>query len=318
MDGRRRHAQTPNAKPAARTSRSLLRAGTWQDVRRLRVARRWLDRLVTCEPPRGLGASAAALLLLASTCYGVVKGGHYQAIAAQLQDICDSAANAAGFRISEVALAGQHEVSRETVLTLAGITGRSSLLFLNAANARARLLSDPWIADATVLKLYPGRLRIGIKERKPFALWQKDGAVALIAADGTVLAPYVPAAFASLPLVVGKGAEHAGFGFINIVQRYPDIARRVDASVLVADRRWTLHLKSGVEVLLPEAAPEHALAALATLERDKKLLSRDIVTVDLRMPDRVTVRLSDAAAAARAEALKAADKNKKKKKGGEA
>ena len=85
-----------------------------------------------------LGASAAALLLLASTWYGVVKGGHYDDIVAQVQDICDTAANSAGFRISEVALAGNRELSRENILTLAGITGRSSLLFLDAAqDARA-------------------------------------------------------------------------------------------------------------------------------------------------------------------------------------
>ena len=52
------------------------------------------------------------------------------------------------------------------------------------------------------------------------------------------------------------------------------------------------------------------------LDREKKLLSRDIVSVDLRLPDRVTVRLSDAAAQARDDALK--DKDKKKKKGGDA
>jgi cell division protein FtsQ len=309
----------PKTKPASHTSRSLLRAGTWRDARAVRLAHRWLDALIALNPPRGLGASAAALLLLASTCYGVVKGGHTNEILAQVQDICDSAANAAGFHISEVALAGQHEVSRETILTLAGITGRSSLLFLNAAHARARLLTNPWIADATVLKLYPGRLRIGIKERKAFALWQKDGVVSLIAADGTVLEPYVPPAFSSLPLVVGDGAEHAGYDFLNLVKRYPDIARRIEASVLVADRRWNLHLKSGVEVLLPEVAPAHALETLAALDRDKKLLSRDIVKVDLRLADRVTVRLSDAAAAARDEAIKAAEKKKKAKgKGGEA
>ena len=102
------------------------------------------------------------------------------------------------------------------------------------------------------------------------------------------------------------------------MQRYPDIARRVEASVLVADRRWNLHLKSGVEVLLPEVAPAQALATLAALDRGKKLLSRDIVAVDLRLRDRVTVRLSEAAAAARDEAIKAAEKNKKKRKGGEA
>jgi cell division protein FtsQ len=50
---------------------------------------------------------------------------------------------------------------------------------------------------------------------------------------------------------------------------------------------------------------------LVDLDRSKKLLSRDIVTVDLRLADRVTVRQSDAVAAARDEALKAAEKAKK-------
>ena len=56
------------------------------------------------------------------------------------------------------------------------------------------------------------------------------------------------------------------------------------------------------------------------LNRSDKLLLRDIVAVDLRLSDRVTVRQSDAAAAARDQALKDAEKAKKSKagKGGEA
>ncbi|MGH6665340.1 MAG: cell division protein FtsQ/DivIB, partial [Pseudolabrys sp.] len=184
--------------------------------------------------PRGAGASAAAMLLLASTCYGVVKGGHAPAIAAQVQDICDGAANSIGFRITEVALSGQHQVSREDILALAGITGRSSLLFLDARQARLRLLTNPWIEQAAVLKLYPGRLRIEIKERQAFALWQKEGRVYLIAADGTVLETYVPPRFAALPLVVGAGAEHGAHALLDLLKRYPDIAKSVEASVLVA------------------------------------------------------------------------------------
>jgi cell division protein FtsQ len=121
-----------------------------------------------------------------------------------------------------------------------------------------------------------------------------------------------------LPLVVGQGAEHAAVDFLSVVARYPVIASQVAASVLVAERRWNLHLKDGIDVLLPEAEPARALQTLVELDRDKKLLSRDIVDVDLRLPDRVTVRQSDAAAAARDDALKAAEKAAKKKKGGEA
>ncbi len=321
MDDRGRLAQSLKLKLKRRAAAARrLRAHVWSasDSGPLQWARRCGSALLALNVPRGAGASAAAMLLLASTYYGVVKGGHEPVIAAQFQDICDSAANSIGFRISEVALAGEHEVSREDVLSLAGVTGRSSLLFLDAGQMRIRLLTNPWIAQAAVLKLYPGRLRIEIKERKAFALWQKDGRVYLIAADGTVLETYVPQRFASLPLVVGYGAEHTAQEFLDLLKRYPVIAKSVAASVLVAERRWNLHLKDGVEVLLPEREPEHALATLVDLALTKKLLSRDIEAIDLRLPDRVTVRLSDAAAAAREEALKAAEKDKKKRKGTDA
>lgn len=290
----------------------------WSPSRWQRQMRRWFSALIDSQIPRGAGSAATALLLLGSVCYGVVKGDHGPAIIANVQDLCDVAASTAGFGITEVALTGEHELSRGEILKAAGITAHSSLLFLDAAQARARLLTNPWIADATVLKLYPGRLRIEIKERKAFAVWQKDARVSLIASDGTVLEPDVPHAFVSLPMVVGAGAAQASPGLLGLIARYPTIAAQVESSVLVAERRWNLHLRNGVEVLLPESEPEQALRILTDLDRQKHLLSRDIVVVDLRLADRVTVRLSDEAAAARAEALKAAEKNKKKNKGGEA
>ena len=264
-----------------------------------RSLRRWFSVLIDLDIPRGLGSSSVALLLLSSVCYGVVKGDHGPDIAANLHNLCDEAANVAGFGISEVALAGEHEVSRDDILKTAGITEHTSLLFLDAAQTRARLLTNPWIAEATVLKLYPGRLRIEVKERKPFALWQKDGTVYLIAEDGTVLEAFVPQKFAGMPLVVGKGAEHAAPDFMKLIGKFPDIAKRVQASVYVAERRWDIYLKDKIVVELPEAAPEQALATLVELDRTKNLLSRDITAIDLRLPDRVAVRQSDAAFAAR-------------------
>lgn len=283
-----------------------------------RLVRRWSVTLDDMRVPRGIGAAGAALLLLASVVYGVVRGGHQQELSANVQDLCDGLANVAGFRISEIALSGDHVLGRKQVLEIAGITDRSSLLFLDAGETRARLMANPWVANATVLKLYPSRLTISIKERAPFALWQKDGQVSIVSADGIVLQDGVPQGFSNLPLVVGKDAERQAPAMLALIARYPAIARQVEASVLVADRRWNLHLKNGVEVLLPEREPERALRLLVDLDRSKKLLSRDIVAVDLRLSDRVTVRQSDAAAAARAAALKAAEKAAKKKKGGEA
>jgi cell division protein FtsQ len=322
MDERAPLAQSLKPRfPRRAAADTRLRSHGWLESNRaFRAARRWYTILIEFNVPRGAGSSAVALLLLASASYGAVKGDHVQDIAAELQDIANQAAITAGFGITEVALSGQREVRRDDILSLAGVTERSSLLLLDAAKMRAGLMANPWIADATVLKLYPSRLRIEIKERAAFALWQKAGRVSLIAADGTVLEPHVPQRFAALPQVVGAGAERAGQDFLSLLQRYPDIADQVDASVLVAERRWNLHLKGGLEVLLPENEPDRALATLVDLNRTRKLLSRDIVAVDLRLADRVTVRQSDAAAAVRDEQVKALEKARKAKggKGGEA
>jgi cell division protein FtsQ len=265
--------------------------------------------------PHGTGIAASILLLAATLAYGVVAGQHVPTIVGWLKDARDVAANSLGFRIAAISLSGPKEVSREEVLTTAGVTGRASLLFLDAAAARTRLMANPWIADAAVLKLYPDRLQITITERSAFALWQKDGRISVIAADGTVLEPFVEDRYLGLPLVVGTGAAPLAKDFLAVVDRYPEIRTLLRASILVAQRRWNLRLTNGIDVRLPEANVEAALDRLVELDHDKKLLSRDITMIDLRLPDRVSVRLSDAAAQARNEALSS---SKKKKKGGDA
>ena len=278
-----------------------------------RRARRLAARLA--QIPQGAGVAASLLLLGATLSYGAIAGGHLAAVTDWLKGARDNAANALGFRIAAVSVSGGSQVSREQALALAGVTGRSSLLFFNAETARAQLLANPWIADAAVLKLYPDRLLITITERRAFALWQRDGQVNVIADDGTVLQPFVEDRYRGLPLVVGGGAERRAKDFISLLDRFPEIRSAFSASVLVADRRWNLRLTNGMDVRLPENDLQVALDRLVKLDRDKKLLSRDVASIDLRLVDRVTVRMSDAALQAREDALKA---NAKKKKGGDA
>ncbi|WP_202801906.1 cell division protein FtsQ/DivIB [Rhodovulum sp. PH10] len=263
--------------------------------------------------PRWFGKAGFVLVMATSIGFGIVRGGHGPDVIAWLDDARHMAANAAGFRITAVALTGQKHLTRDEVLAIAGVTGHTSLLFLDAAAARTRLEESPWIGEATVQKLYPDKLAIDIKERNAFALWQKEGQVGVIASDGTVLEPFVSPDLVALPFVVGKGAETRARTFLAELSKVPAIREQVRASVLVGERRWNVLLANGVEVKLPETGVARALDHLARLDREKNLLARDITVVDLRMPGRVTVRLSDRAAEAREEALKP-----KKKKGGNA
>jgi cell division protein FtsQ len=181
---------------------------------------------------RGIGVTATVVLILASAGYGAVRGGHVPVVLDALADARDALANALGFRITSIALAGQKQITREEILTIAGVTGRTSLLFVDADAARDRLKANPWIADASVLKLYPGRLRIEITERKPFALWQDNRQVSVIASDGTVLEPYVARRFTGLPLVVGHGADARAQEVMSLLDQYPSIRDAMRAAWL--------------------------------------------------------------------------------------
>jgi cell division protein FtsQ len=256
-----------------------------------------------------LCAFAGALVLAAIGYYGI-KHDRLAPVLGGLQTARDQITQVAGLGISSIVISGNQHVSREEVLAIAGITGATSLLFLDAEQARDRLRRHPWIADASILKLYPRELQIGIRERAAFALWQKDGRISVIADDGTVLEPYVAPSLVQLPLVVGSGAQHRAKDLLGLLDRYPAIRDLVWASVLVGERRWNLRLKNGIEVRLPETNVAPALDRLAAIAREKNLLTRDITIVDLRLGDRVSVRLSDRAAAARADT--AAEKAKKK------
>jgi len=263
--------------------------------------------------PQRAGVIASVLLLLASTGFGIVKGGHLEAFTTALSDARNAIANSAGFRITAVAINGRKQLNQDEVLAVGGVTGRSSLLFLDAAVVRDRLKANAWIADATVQKFYPGELRIDIVERTAFALWQQDGRLSVISEDGAVLEPYVSRRFMSLPLVVGKGAEIQARDFLALLERYPQVRSATRAAVFVGERRWNLRLKDGLDIRLPEHDVGNALAALSKLDKEERLFSRDIVAVDMRLPDRLTVQLSDDAAKARDELFK--DKKPKKKAG---
>jgi len=264
--------------------------------------------------PRRVGISMTVLLLIGSCGFGIVKGGHLQDFITAVSDARNAMANSAGFRITSVVINGRKQLSQDEILAIGGVSGRSSLLFLDADGVRDKLKANPWIADATVLKLYPGRLMIEITERQAYALWQEGGRLSVIADDGALLEPYVSRRFLSLPLVVGKGADTQARDFLALLARYPQVNSVTKAAILVGERRWNLRLKDGLDIRLPEQDVGNALAALSKLDKEDKLFSKDIVAVDMRLPDRLVVQLSDDAAKAREDLFK----DKKKKKAGDA
>jgi cell division protein FtsQ len=252
--------------------------------------------------PRGVGSALALVFMLGVGAVGVVAGGHYQAFVAREGGIGDYLARAIGLDIATVTISGQVEMREAEILSDAGISPRNSLLFLDVARARARLEAIPLIKQASVRKLYPNQIIIDLVERTPSALWQKDGQVKTISADGAIIDDMRDQRFAALPFVVGEGANDRLSEFTALLSASEELRPRIRAGVLIGERRWNLKMNSGVDVKLPELNPLGAMAMLLKLQRQSRILDKDVLSLDLRVEGKAFARLSEDAAAARAEA----------------
>lgn len=303
--------------------RSSAEAGTrvrpnLDDVDEVIGASRWGQlrfRLERLARRRRVGLALAGGLYAATGLLGVGYGDHWPTIRDEILNSHVTVANLLGFRVVAVQTEGQNALTDDEVLLALGVKDDTALPFLDVNAARERLLANPLVAEATVRKMFPDRVTVSLVERKPFALWQHDGKVSILAEDGTPIDDFRDSRFAHLPLVVGPSANVKAQALLDALALVPKIREETYAAVLVAERRWNLRLRSGVEVKLPETEFGAALARLETLQSRQNLFAKWISVVDLRSPSNVVVRLSPEAADMMAEADKAAAKAAKKKAG---
>ena len=305
VDGLAPALASPRAVFAAAPQSSLFshpapRAFGAEKRRRLKKIRaREESRLAAFLRLPGLGSGLAIAFLAGAGLLGAMAGGQYAAFVADYGRPRDLFARTIGFGLSTVAIAGHVEMSDAQILGAAGVESKQSLLFLNADEMRRRLMALPMIKNVSVRKLFPNRLVIDITERRPYGLWQKAGAISIIGADGARIEELRDTKYESLPFVVGEGANRRIDEYIGLLNASGDLHDKIRAGILVSQRRWTLKMASGVDVYLPETNPREAVAKLARIERDARVLEKDVVSLDMRIPGKVYVRLTEEAAAAR-------------------
>ncbi|NOT42088.1 MAG: cell division protein FtsQ/DivIB [Alphaproteobacteria bacterium] len=252
---------------------------------------RWLESARGAARWTLVWGLAIGMFFMVTVFAGLLSGGHVSAALAGLQGAGEGAMAGAGFTVQAVTLEGRSETAQREIGQMLGIKRGDLMFYVDVDEARARIEALPWVKSAEVRRVWPDRIVVRIVERTPVAVWQKDGAKTVIDIDGHPISGEDPARFASLPLVVGRGAESAVASLLKLVATQPNLKSRVKIAVRVGERRWDLQLDNAVEVRLPEEGAEAALAELVRLDREQNVLSRDIKAIDLRYPDRFIVKL---------------------------
>jgi len=199
-----------------------------------------------------------------------------------------------GLALENVDVVGRQRQSTASILAALGVKRGMPMLEIDLAAAQARLQTLPWVRRADVERQLPDTLFIRLTEREPFAFWQRNGSLSLIDRDGTVIPTDSLAQYGPRIVLVGDDAPAQAATLIDMLATEPTLARRVNAAVLYGSGRWTLRFDTGVEVALPETGVPAAWHRLAGLETQEQILERNIAAIDLRLPDRMVVRLAPA------------------------
>jgi len=255
---------------------------------------------------RALGLAVIGSVLGAGVVYAD-KSGMTQSVTQSVSDQARDLSKNIGFAVSEVTVTGRSRTDKTRLLSVLGIERNDPILWFDADQARQSLETLPWVRHARVSRQLPGRVHIELVEREPYAIWQHKGELALIDRTGTVIQGASIRPYRDLPLVVGEEARLIAHEIVDLVVAEPLIGPRVDAVVRVGGRRWTLRLDNGIDVDLPEADARAAIESLSVLEREHQILSRDILGIDLRLPDRIVLRTDDDGAGFRLNSARGED-----------
>jgi cell division protein FtsQ len=196
-----------------------------------------------------------------------------------------------GLVVADIEVDGRAMTAKAAILRAVGAGRGTPILAVSPSQAKAQLETLPWVRSAAVERLLPDTIHITIVERTPLALWQRQGKLALVDRDGIVITDERLDRFSGLIVVVGEDAPQNAAALLELIASEKTIASRVVAAVRVGGRRWKLRLDNGIDVELPEENAAGAWKQLADLERKSQVLARNVEVVDMRLPDRLVVRV---------------------------
>jgi cell division protein FtsQ len=155
-----------------------------------------------------------------------------------------------GYPIRTVAVEGDFRFLTPTyVQSLVTKAMRGGFFQLNVQIIQDQLLAEPWIAAATVERVWPDVIRVAIKEQVPAAQWGEN---ALLNAAADIFAPNPGSIPEGLPRLNGPvGSESEVLeSYGRIAEQLDELGLKVSVVSLSGRGAWTVTLSDDAQLIL--------------------------------------------------------------------
>ncbi|HKL65495.1 MAG TPA: cell division protein FtsQ/DivIB [Roseovarius sp.] len=254
-----------------------------------------VERMRLTPAYRRLTRLGLPLLIIAGLAVGYFHDTDRRAdIADRIADIRRQIETRPEFMVHLLELEGASAGVQEDIHEIFPYDLPASSFDLDMAAIRELIEGLPAVARAELRIRQGGVLRIALTERVPVALWRTRYGFEVLDMTGAAIATVAErSARADLPVLAGTGADRAVAEGIDILEAAAALRRPLRGLVRMGERRWDLVLGDGRRVRLPGRAPVRAVERVVVLDRASDLLDRDLVSIDMRLGARPTVRMSE-------------------------
>lgn len=200
-----------------------------------------------------------------------------------------------GWGLDDITLEGRQKTSVADVMQVIELQRGDNILEINLQEVRDRVKSLPWVKDVTVIRRYfPNIIHISIKEKTVKSIWQYKNEFYPIDEDGQIIeTEYVPQK--NILQIIGEGAPENLNNLLQIIEPDKELFSRLKAANFISKRRWNLifdDVEHGITVKLPEEDVAAAWKKLVKLDKTRGILKRKLTFIDLRLKNKVVVRLN--------------------------
>lgn len=212
---------------------------------------------------------------------------------------------APALQISRITVRGNERLATGEVLALVSGLQARNILTVRLEDWRERLLSSPWVEDATLRRMLPSTVEIAVRERRPMGIGRVANGLYLVDARGVIVDEYGPNyADLDLPIIDGLASvprdgtpavddakAFLAARLIVALQARPDLAAKV-SQIDVSDAHDAVVILDGDTAMLRLGEDDFVARLQEYLDLGPALRERvaEIDYVDLRFGDRLYVR----------------------------
>jgi cell division protein FtsQ len=190
----------------------------------------------------------------------------------------------ARFGIERVEVEGARRHSSDSVSELAGVKPGQNIFAVDVPTAEKKLLADPWIQSARVIRELPRGLRIEVSEHEARAVVSIGSALFLVTRAGEPFKRLAPSDPYDIPIITGISEA-------NLVRDRPREVERIKLALEVLGHYERLPLSHAFAPQELHVEPEGAVTLLVGRQGVSLKLGKGPWLLKLRMAERVMNRV---------------------------